>query len=125
MRYRGDREFVAERFRSWVVEIPHEAVHAGFAGKNLRGPDPIHGDGICRGDFLERLGWVRARVAADEMIFGVEDFQSDGLAGRRREVIIENGAVWRIFARGDFRGKRRIRVAVPAKANSFLRLEQG
>src|SRR5258707_10507538 len=58
------------------------------------------------------------------MIVGIDNFQRDGFARCGAQIVIEDGTVGWILSRRNIRRERSIRVAVPAKANRFLRLVQ-
>src|SRR5260370_41153826 len=65
-----------------------------------------------------------SRVATHQMIVGIDNFQRDGFARCGAQIVIEDGTVGWILSRRNIRRERSISVAVPAKANRFLRLVQ-
>src|SRR6266481_7703402 len=106
------------------MQIPDEAVHSRRSGKNPRRPDPVHRDRMFRRYFFERHSLVYARVTPDKTIPRIENLEPHGTASGRLQVVIEDRAIRWIFSRGDFRGKRRVGVAIPTEANGLLRREE-
>ena len=108
--------------RSRVPQVPDEAMHAFGGGQRLRRTHPVrrHVDLF----FIERLGLVVARVAADERAGGSEDLERHPCRGVGIEVVIEHGAVRRILASGFFRWQGRVSVVIAANSVSQLRSEK-
>ena len=121
---RGNWKFVFESIRRGVVQIPNEAMHPRFRRKYLFRASPIHRNGIFRGKFFHGNRFIGAGEPADEVILTIEDFQRDGVFRNARKVVVDDRAIGRIFPGGEFRRQRRVRVAVPAKTNCFLRSEK-
>src|SRR5467141_3079378 len=120
----GDRKFMPQRIRRRVVQVPNKTVHPGCPRENLRRAHPVHGNGMLAGGFFQRLGLVRARILPHELIVCVENLECHRLFREAREVIIDDGAIGRIFAGGKFRRQWRIGVSVPTETNRFLRCEE-
>ena len=114
---------MSQRIGRRIVQVPDKAVKASFGRKNLLWPNPIHGDGIFRGDFVHRFGLVSAGVATDQMILGIENFQLHLAVGTVGQQIIKDRAIGGILSGRNFRRKRRIGIAIPAEAHSGLRSE--
>src|SRR5205085_12402764 len=119
---RGDRVIVALRLRLCVVQVPDEALHARLRGKNARRSNPVERDVYLL--LVYRLRFVVTRKSPDEFTCAVEDFEHDGRARVRLQIVVDDRAVGRVLAHGFFGRERRVRVDVTLNAVGRLRLKE-
>src|SRR4051812_46562187 len=93
---------------------------ADFAGQSLRWRKPVFRK---RNYSVRRLLIARA-VATDEVAGGVKDLEAD-LNARLSQVVIEDGAGWRILAHRRFGRPGSVVLLVAAKAIGGWRTEKG
>jgi len=89
-----------QRFRRRVVQVPRQNGAFPRPRKESASDGPIHRNGMFTCDFLQRFRFVRARVSPDEMLLVVQNFQRHKFADGRSQVVIDDGAVGRIFSGG-------------------------
>ena len=113
-----------KRIRRRVVKVPDKTVHPLAREKRRRRANPIHRNGMLAGGFFQRLGLIRAGIAPHEMILRIKDFKLDRRFCCACQVVIDDGAIGRIFPCRNFRRQGRVRISIPAEPNCFLRCEE-
>src|SRR5258708_28899111 len=103
------------------MEVADEPVNSRTCRKDLCRTHPIHGNGMLASSFFQRLESVRTGIAAHQMTLLIENFEFDRPSCSVCQVVIDDGAVGRIFSGWKFRRQRCVRIAIPAETNRFLR----
>ena len=112
-----------------VETIPGMAFDVSAEGSK---DDPLvlmlHGFGVSRFFWNAQVHAVAERgyfgVAPNQRAGGIENVQSHWSSRGCCQVVVDDGAVRRIFSPRDFGRQRRIRIAIPTKTNGFLRREE-
>jgi len=77
------------------AQVPDEAVRAGFGGERLRGFDPVWSE--FDGGGIGLVEFFVAGEGTNQIILRIENFELHACGGFFVEIVIENGAVGRIF----------------------------
>ena len=96
-------------------------MHSGRAGQSLRRSQPIRRNGQFR---VRRRNRISAGISPYQSARTIEDFERNWASRGRLQVIVEDGSIRRILARGLVWWQRRVAVGVPANAIGQLGRKQ-